>query len=138
MSIKFTDNSKKVKELLDEALLAGLYEAGGVILSQTKQNSRVASGQTRDAWKCVIDEEERTATIGNPLANSVWEEFGTGEYAFHGDGRKGGWYYVDEDGIGHFTYGKRPIRMLFSAFCSKKNTVIRIFQKHIKDSFKWR
>jgi hypothetical protein len=28
--------------------------------------------------------------------NAVYEEFGTGEYAFNGNGRKGGWFYVDE------------------------------------------
>ena len=96
MSVKFTDNSSKVKAILKEALIAGLHDAGSIIMSQTKQNSRVATGQTRDAWKYVVDESEMTSIIGNPLENAIWEEFGTGEWALNHDGRKGGWFYKDE------------------------------------------
>ena len=136
MSVKFTDNSSKVKAILKEALIAGLHDAGSIIMSQTKQNSRVATGQTRDAWKYVVDESEMTSIIGNPLENAIWEEFGTGEWALNHDGRKGGWFYKDEEGKGHFTYGKKPMRMLFNAFVTKKNTVIKAFEQQIKSRFR--
>lgn len=77
-----------------------------------------------------------TATIGNPEENAIWEELGTGEYALEGKGRKGGWFYKDEKGEGHFTYGKKPMRMLHNAFVTKKNTVIKAFEQHIKDKFR--
>ena len=136
MSIEFIDNSDKVQAMLEEALIAGLHDAGSIIMSQTKQNSRVATGQTKNAWDYVVDEGEMTATIGNPEENAVWEEFGTGEYALEGKGRKGGWFYKDEKGEGHFTYGKKPMRMLYNAFVTKKNTVIKAFEQHIKDKFR--
>lgn len=122
--------------MLRDALIAGLHDAGSIIMSQTKQNSRVATGQTKNAWDYVVDEGEMTATIGNPEENAIWEEFGTGEYALNGDGRKGGWYYVDEKGDGHFTYGKKPMRMLFNAFVTKKNTVIKAFERQVQDKFR--
>lgn len=81
-------------------------------------------------------EGEMTATIGNPEENALWEELGTGEYAVNHDGRKGGWFYKDEKGEGHFTYGKKPMRMLQNAFVTKKNTVIKAFEQHIKDKFR--
>ncbi len=136
MSIEFIDNSDKVQSMLEEALIAGLHDAGSIIMSQTKQNSRVATGQTKSAWVYVVDEGEMTATIGNPEENAIWEEFGTGEYALNGNGRKGGWFYKDEKGEGHFTYGKKPMRMLHNAFVTKKNTVIKAFEQHIKDKFR--
>ena len=136
MSIEFIDNSDKVQAMLEEALIAGLHDAGSIIMSQTKQNSRVATGQTKNAWDYVVDEGEMTATIGNPEENAIWEEFGTGEYALECKGRKGGWFYKDEKGEGHFTYGKKPMRMLHNAFVTKKNTVIKAFEQHIKDKFR--
>ena len=136
MSIKFIDNSDKVQAMLEEALIAGLYDAGSIIQSQTQENSRVATGKTKGSWKSVVDEGEMTATIGSPEENAIWEEFGTGEYALGGNGRKGGWFYKDEKGDGHFTYGKKPMRMLHNAFITKKNTVIKAFEQQIKNKFK--
>ena len=136
MSIEFIDNSDKVQAMLEEALIAGLHDAGSIIMSQTKQNSRVATGQTKNSWNYVVDEGKMTATIGNPEENALWEEFGTGEHALNKNVRKGGWFYKDEKGNGHFTYGKKPMRMLFNAFITKKNTVIKAFEHHIKDKFR--
>ena len=49
----------------------------------------------------------------------TWEEFGTGEYALHGDGRKGGWVYKSKkDGKFYHTYGKTPRQPLTKAFQS--------------------
>jgi len=161
MSIEFHDNSDKVKEMMKDALIAALHDAGSVIMSQTKKNSRVASGETKGAWKSVVDEDEMNVTIGNPKENAIYEEFGTGEYALEGKGRKGWWVYVKgqnskrksnktytkQEAIAianglrakgldaYATSGKKPMRMLFNAFNTKKKTVIRIFEKHLNDKF---
>ena len=43
----------------------------------------------------------------------------TGEYALHGDGRKGGWVYKSKkDGKFYHTYGKTPRQPLTKAFQS--------------------
>lgn len=133
MSVEFVDNSIRIKAALKEAAIAGLHDAGSIIKSQTQENSRVATGQTKGAWQYVVDEDEMSATIGNPLENAVWEEFGTGEFSLNDDGRKGGWVYVDQKGKGHFTYGKTPVRMLHNAFVTKRETVIKAIERQIKD-----
>ena len=96
MAVEFHDFSMEVKAALDDAVKAYLYEAGGELESQVKRNSRVGTGQLKNSWTYKVDEDKGICTIGSPLENAIWEEFGTGEYALHGDGRKGGWYYQDE------------------------------------------
>lgn len=130
--VEFTDNSIKVKAAMTDAITAWLYEAAHAIESQTKQNTAVDTGQTKGSWDCSVDESKGEAVIGSPLENAIWEEFGTGEYALNGNGRKGGWYYEDDKGDGHFTYGKKPRRALHRAFESKKSAVIRRAEQIMK------
>lgn len=125
MSVEFTDNSVKVKAAINEAAITYLCEAGGELEAQVKRNTRVDTGQTKGQWQNVVDEFKLEAVVGNPLENAIWEEFGTGEYALNGDGRKGGWYYVDEKGVGHFTKGKTPSRAFQKAFTSLKTVLIK-------------
>ena len=138
MAVQFTDNRVQVKNALDEAAIAYLYEAAGELEAQTKRNSRVGkTGQTKNAWTHVVDEGKLEATVGNPLENAIWEEFGTGEFALKGDGRKGGWTYKDEeDGTWHHTYGKEPHRAFQSAFNSLKNALIRRAEEVLKGRMK--
>lgn len=125
MSVEFIDNGMKIKDAINGAMAAFLYEAAGEVEAQVKRNTRVDTGQTKGAWDHVVDEKNLEATIGNPLENAIWEEFGTGEYALEGDGRKGGWKYKDEKGEWHFTKGKKPNRALQSAFNSSKAAIIK-------------
>lgn len=136
MSVQFIDNSMRVRAALNDAVIAGLYEAAGEVESEVKRNTRVDTGQTKNAWQYKVDESKGQATIGNPLENAIWEEFGTGEYAVNGDGRKGGWVYTDRKGETHFTYGKTPTRALQSAFESKKATVERIIQSKLQEGMR--
>jgi hypothetical protein len=126
MAVKFTDNSMTVKAELNDAMIAFLYEAGGELEAQVKRNQRVGkTGQTKNQWTYVVDEAAGKTVVGNPLENAIWEEFGTGEYALNGDGRKGGWYYQDENGEWHHTYGKAPHRAFQRAFTSLKSALIK-------------
>lgn len=131
MSVELKDNSIKVKAALGDAAIKFLYEAAHVMQSQVKQNTAVDTGQLKGSWDFTVDESEKEAVIGSPLENAIWEEFGTGEYALHGDGRKGGWVYVDEKG-GHFTRGKKPRRALHNAFGTKKTAIVKRAEQIIK------
>lgn len=124
--VQFTDNSAKVKAALDDSVIAYLHEAGGELETQVKRNTRVGNtGQTKGQWKYVVDESKNECVVGNPLENAIWEEFGTGEFALNGDGRKGGWYYQDKTtGKWHYTDGKKPNRAFQSAFDSLKTALI--------------
>lgn len=121
MSVEFIDNTAKIKAALSEGVIGFLHEAGDEIQAQTQRNSRVDTGQTKGSYKYMVDEgkDESTVAVGSDLENAIWEEFGTGEYALHGDGRKGGWVYKSKkDGKFYHTYGKTPRQPLTKAFQS--------------------
>jgi hypothetical protein len=124
-SVEFEDFSIQVKDAIDDAALRFLEEAASEIESSAKRNSRVKTGQLKGSWKHIVDENAYEATIGSPLQNAIWEEFGTGEYAVNGDGRKGGWRYQDDNGDWHYTTGKKPNRTLQRAFETNKSKIIR-------------
>lgn len=123
--IKFQDNRVQCKNELGDAMVAFLHEIGGEFVSQTARNSRVRTGQTKGSWDYTVDETAFQVTIGSPLENAIWEEFGTGEYALHGDGRKGGWVYQAPKGEFYFTKGKTPNRPMHNAFTALKNKLIK-------------
>lgn len=133
MPVEFKDNSLKVKAALNEKTIAWLHEAAGEIESQSKRNTRVDTGQLKNSWANTVDESNGTATVGSPLENAVWEEFGTGEYALHGDGRKTAWTYKDRKGKWHRTSGKRPSRALNNAFASSKGKLKSRLEKMLKE-----
>ncbi len=130
--IRFEDFTVQVIEAMNEKINIALEESAGELESQTKRNTRVKTGQTKNSWKHRVDTAEHKAVVGSDHENAIWEEFGTGEYALNGDGRRGGWFYKDEKGDGHFTRGKTPSRALFKAFTAKKNKI----KKHLQDSLK--
>lgn len=132
MNVKFEVYTDRCLDAIQDKLIAALYESAGDILKQVVSNTPVDTGSLRDSWEMIVDEENLEAVIGSPQENAIWNEFGTGEYALHGDGRKGGWTYKDEKGF-HHTMGKPPVRSLHNAFITKKLTVKRIFQGKLKE-----
>ena len=154
MSVEFENNILKVKAALDKMAERFLEEAGSTIESQAKRNTKKKTSHTAQSWKHVVDMSEKSVTIGNPLENAVWEEYGTGEYALNGKGRKGGWVYCIDNGNKitrnkdgsmrknskykkekefYFTLGKKPRRMLHNAYHTKKSALIRRAQQLMKE-----
>ena len=151
MAVEFHDYSVQVREAMDDAVIAWLYEASNELASQAARKTKkgkVGGGKTAGAWKAVVDEADLKATVGNPEENAIWEELGTGEYALEGKGRKGGWYILIGEGEGMisqrvvdaygmtvkygkdgkkyaYTTGKKPKRMLHNAFVENKAKIIR-------------
>ena len=132
MALHFENNSVEVKEALDQACIGWLYEAAGELKSQTKRNTPVDSGDLAKSWDYDIDEYAQKAVIGSPLQNAIWNEFGTGQYALNGDGRKTPWKYQDLKGQWHTTTGKRPRRSLEKAFNSLKTKLQQALEDKLK------
>lgn len=130
--IKFEDFTIEVLGVMDDTINAVLEECAGELETQAANNTRVDTSQTKNAWSHYVDDAKHEATIGNPLENAIWEEFGTGEHALKGNGRKGGWSYVDEKGEGHFTRGKKPSRAFHHAYNSMKKPIINHIQEALK------
>lgn len=131
MSVKFVDNGIKVKETINETSVKFLYEAIAELEAQTKKNTKVASSRTKASITTYIDEEKGEAYVGSDYENFIWEELGTGEFALNGDGRRDKWKYQDAQGEWHTTSGKKPRRMLFNAFNTKKKAILN----HAKELF---
>jgi hypothetical protein len=157
-NVIFEDNSIEVIGLLEETILNALEECAAELESATKRNTsvgKISGGKTKGSWRHVIDDETYTAYIGNPLETAIWLEYGTGEYALNGDGRKGGWYIPIGNGEGMIseavanaygfkvvngkdgmkyahTYGMHPQRPLFKSFNDNKEKII----KHIENELK--
>ena len=132
MAVHLESNVIEVKAALDDACITYLYEAGSTMQRQVANNTRVATGDTAGAWDFIVDESEGKCTVGNPMQNAIWEEFGTGEFALKGNGRKGGWRYQDDEGKWHHTYGKTPTRALHNAFVTKKNALVQRAKEVLK------
>lgn len=132
--IQFIDRSEEVKAALASAIPAALEEACGELESAVKRNTKVKTGQTKNSWGHQVTQsgDDFVGVVGSSYENAIWEEFGTGDYALNGDGRKGGWFYVDEKGNGHFTHGKHPRRPFYRAYTEMKSKLI----KFIQDKFK--
>lgn len=131
--VQFKDFSVEVNGKINEALIAALYEAAGAVVSQTARNTRVDTEQLKGSWDYTVDESEGKATIGSPLENAIWEEFGTGIHALNGDGRKTAWHYKDKKGNWHTTTGKKGTRAFFRAFQKLKNPIIKMFESKMKE-----
>lgn len=122
----------EAKEAIEEAAIAWLHEAAGELEAQVKRNTAVDTGQLKASWGYVVDNEKLEAQVGSPLENAIWEEFGTGEFALNGNGRKTAWRYQDRHGKWHTTTGKRPKRAFFNAYYSKKSKLIAAARKRFK------
>ena len=126
MEIVFNDYSVQVLAALGQYTEQFLEEVGGEISSQAAKNTRRRTGQTAGGWTHIVtvNDDEQLVTICNPLQNAIWEEFGTGEYALKGNGRKGGWVYRDPvTGKFYKTHGKTPTRALHYAFKANEGKV---------------
>lgn len=97
-NVQFEDYSMNVKTEITEKAIQWLYEAATEIVSRAKRNCKMddESGgkQLKGSYRYAVDEAKGEAQIGSPLESAFWEEWGTGEYAAHGDGRKGWWVYI--------------------------------------------
>ena len=131
-NVSFEDYTIQVKNAIDSNINGVLEECAGEIESQVKRNTRVDTGKTKNSFQHKVVDSEHAAYIGSNYENAIWEEFGTGEYALQGNGRKGGWSYKDAKGDWHRTTGKKPSRAFFKAYTSLKNKIINRIQNSLK------
>jgi len=130
--VEFTDNRIKVKDVINDKINTVLEECAGEIESRVKRNTRVKTGKTKNSWRHRVDTSNHEAVIGSDYENAIWEEFGTGEHAVNGDGRKGGWFYKDVKGEWHYTKGKTPSRAFWNAYTALKSKIINRIQSALK------
>lgn len=157
----FEDFSVEVKSILKDKALSFLNEIGGEIRSQAQRNSRRKTSQTAGSYQYKVDDDALAVHIGSDYWNAIYEEFGTGEHAINGDGRKGWWVFVDNGGKhsapkggknytkeeakkvcaylrskglnAYYTNGKTANRPLFKAFESTKPRIETVAKNYFGD-----
>lgn len=158
MSVEFEDYRVQVKAAMDKAITAFLHEAGGEIHARTVRNSRTDTANTKGSYDYKVNEAAGECQIGSPLENAIWEEFGTGEYALKGNGRKGAWYIPVENYKGakkptyngkvvivygkegkkfYKTNGKKPNRPLNNAFVTLKPKLVKKIGDILQEEIGW-
>lgn len=158
MAVEFQDFSFSVKADLDDVAKAWLHTWGNEIASKARDNVQLDGDegvQLRKSYRADVDEANGVARIGSPLESAYWEEYGTGEYAVHGDGRKGWWVWKDgyqgnggpmlteeeakaiaaSDPTLHATNGRPPSKTLENAFTVTKPKAIEDAKTKLKEKF---
>ncbi|KEH93225.1 HK97-gp10 family putative phage morphogenesis protein [Clostridium botulinum] len=129
----FRDNSRACKEAIKRAELRWLQAAALVIQSQAKALAPVDTSNLKTSinHKIVVDKLE--AYIGTNADYAVYVEFGTGEFAENGQGRKGGWVYTNSEGKAIFTTGMKPKPYLRPAYRANKQALIKLLNKYLRE-----
>jgi phage gpG-like protein len=98
--MKFKDNSKAAKKALKDATIQWLIQSCIMVEGQAVLLVKTDTSRLKGSIDHYIDEEELEGYVGTNVEYSVFVEFGTGEFAENGMGRKGYWVYVADGGSG--------------------------------------
>lgn len=128
----FKDNSAMVKKAIVEQALKALTEACILVEGQAVMLAPVDTGNLRNSIDYKVDREELIGYVGTNVEYAIWIEFGTGEFAEKGNGRKGGWVYTTPEGKTFFTYGQPPRPYLRPAFRRNKNQIKKILEDYMR------
>lgn len=116
-----------------------LTEVGILVTTKAKTNAtknpKVGTGQLRNSIKYQLSGSgnETNVKIGSNLEYATYQEFGTGEFAENGKGRKGGWSYTDpKTGKRVFTKGNKPTKFLRRAFRDNKSQIETIITESLR------
>lgn len=96
-NVEFKDYSMHVKAELDDTTMAWLHTWAPEIAAQAARSCQMdgqLGTQLRGSYDAKVDEGKGEGLVGTPMEAGYWEEYGTGEHAAHGDGRKGWWIYI--------------------------------------------
>lgn len=134
---KFEDFSREVKRQLTAVNKTSLEAALIYIEGQSKSLAAVQSGEMRDKISHNITDNGKTiyGQVGSPFMYALYVEFGTGEFAENGAGRKGGWNYKDSSGEWFFTWGQDPQPFLRPAFRRNRKNIETLIGGHYSAKF---
>lgn len=114
-------------QLIRQRLMDKLTLASEVVVSAAIEKCPVDTGNLRGSITAEVDENTLVARIGTAVEYAPYIEFGTGEYAENGDGRKGGWFYEYDGNKGEkgkrFTRGSKPHPFLRPALLENKEKI---------------
>jgi HK97 gp10 family phage protein len=119
----FKDNSMEGKERLKKAAAKWLLQACILVEGQAVLLAPVATSRLKQSIDYIVDDDELVGYVGTNVDYAIYVELGTGEFAENGNGRKGGWMYIDPSGEWFFTWGIEPQPYLRPAFRQTKGQI---------------
>lgn len=149
MSYKLTDNSRQAIEQIDSGLEAALEACGQLAESYAKTNmtqrpiSRYSwytrTGRLRNNINHQVFTQEKEVQIGTNVEYAPYVEYGTGPKA-NGTTASGEkivgrqdvpWFFKDENGIGHLSYGIQASHFLKKAVADHKEEYKKVVDAYI-------
>ncbi len=130
MHIEITDNSEKVKEEFEAAVLRALEKCGLVAEGYAKKLCPVDTGSLRGSITHTVDEAEPAAYVGTNSEYAAYVELGTGKY--YSGGRPTPWVYQDAKGNWHLTHGQRAKPYLKPAVADHAEEYRKIIESELK------
>lgn len=104
-----------------------LTVSGEIVASAAIEKCPVDTGNLRGSITSEVNERDLSVRIGAPVEYAPYIEFGTGEYAENGEGRKGGWFFEYDGNKGEkgkrFTRGNKPQPFLRPALLENKEKI---------------
>lgn len=129
----FVDNSGACKEAIRQAQIKWLYAVGELLVSAIRPLIPVYTSNLKTSLDYKVNESEMSVIVGVNEEYAVYVEFGTGEFAENGQGRKGGWSYKDPvTGDTIFTFGQHPQPYIRPAFRSQKKNIESLLEKYLR------
>ena len=134
---EFEDYSEAIKRALKQVSGQALEEVALLVEGQAKALAAVSSGELRDKIDHIMSEQDgmKIARIGSPVDYAIYVEYGTGEFAENGAGRKGGWVYKDPSGEWFFTWGQEAQPFLRPAFRRNRNNIEKVIGMKLSSTF---
>ena len=135
---KFQDFSKEVKRRMNFASEKSMETALLFVEGQAKILAPVGEGELRDHISHKINKKsdgDVSGQVGSPSKHAFYVEYGTGEFAKNGAGRKGGWVYKAENGKFYYTKGQKPQPFLVPAFRRNRSKIVDIIGKSYGTEF---
>ncbi len=122
-----TDWNTADLQAIKQKLVDKLTLAGEIVVSAAIQKCPVDTGNLRGSITSEVNERDLSVRIGTPVEYAPYIEFGTGEYAENGEGRKGGWFFEYDGNKGEkgkrFTRGNKPQPFLRPALIENKEKI---------------
>lgn len=120
-------------QVIKQKLVDKLTLAGEIVVSAAIQKCPVDTGNLRGSINSEVDEGKLSVKIGTPVEYAPYIEFGTGEYAENGEGRKGGWFFEYDGNKGEkgkrFTRGNKPQPFLRPALLENKEKIAKLMSE---------
>ena len=120
-------NDKIVIAVLRRIIIDRLTAVGELVKSNAKLLCPVDTERLRESIDFQVDDGELSVIIGTNVEYAAYVEFGTGEKAEDGQGRKGGWFYTTDhkQAKGHLLGETKDGKFLYFTFGSKPQPYLR-------------